>query len=71
MEFLKTPRSFATALVELNGKSAGEAMTAFLLYLKARQARSGIGPDIGVGAAWAAEVLIEINKLREQGLANA
>lgn len=71
MEFLKTPRSFAMELVEMNGNSAGEAMTAFLLHLKARQARTGIGPDIGVGAAWAAGVLIEIAKLREAGLVKA
>lgn len=71
MEFMKAPRTFAMELVELNGNSAGEAMTAFLMYLKARQERKGIGADAGIGAAWTAEVLIEIAKLREQGLVKA
>ena len=68
MEFMKTPRNFAMELVEMNGNSAGDAMTAFLIYLKGRQSRTGIGADPGIGAAWTAEVLIEIAKLREQGL---
>lgn len=66
MEFLKTPRSFAMELAELNGNSAGQAMESFLYHLKAKAANKGTQP--GPGAAWTAEVLIELAKLREQGL---
>ena len=66
MEFLKTPRAFALELAELNGNSASQAMETFLFHLKAKAANPGMHG--GVGAAWTAEVLIEIAKLREQGL---
>jgi len=69
MEFLKTPRSFAMELSDLNGGSASGAMEAFLFHLKAKAANPGMHP--GVGAAWAAEVLIELAKMREQGLLSA
>lgn len=69
MEFLKTPRSFAMELAELNGNSAGQAMESFLIHLKARAANQGMHP--GPGAAWTAEVLVELAKMREQGLLTA
>lgn len=66
MEFLKTPRTFAIELAGLNDNSAGKAMEAFLFHLKAKASNQGMHP--GVGAAWAAEVIMEIAKLREEGL---
>lgn len=66
MEFLKTPRAFALEIAELNDNSASKAMEAFLFHLKAKASNQGVHP--GVGAAWAAEVMVEIAKLREQGL---
>ena len=64
MEFLKTPRGFAMELADLNGNSASAAMETFFLHLKTKATP-------GVGAAWTAEVLIELAKMREQGLLSA
>lgn len=64
MDFLKTPRAFAIELLELNGNSAAAGMEELLFALKGKRLP-------GLSPAWVAETLIEISKLREEGLANA